>query len=333
MSKLLTTSIAALAMAGGAPAFAKDPPVKVTAGAAAKGQQSVVVGAFNVGFIFESVDRGKATGGMIGAFGGVTRAKSKLTGVTPEMMQAITDAAYDDFKAQLAAKGYTVNDAAALFASAEMAKAKDSQTPYSVTVQLEKNSKGDSFYYKPAALAKQYFLPGDVTMSQQGMFSGFAAVGPGMQAAQVSMAMANYAKASGQAVIDVTYLIDFSQVKRPGAFSFGGLKVNSGMAVVDEFSKLTMITPAGKTTTVMIKLPVAVEGEFAKIADATKDKGAQAAYNVAAGAAAVFGLGGMGIGKSRTYEFAVVPDQYQPGAVKAASLANTVVVDQLAALR
>ena len=334
------TATAALALAVAAaatPAFAKDPPVKVTSGAAAKGQQTVVIGAFNVGFIFESIDRAgnQNQGGLMGAFGGNTRAKSKLVGVTPEIMQAVTDAAYEDFKSQLAAKGYTVSDHAPMFSSTELTKAKETPAPYKVEVQLEKGSKGDSFYYKPVALTRQYFLPGDVTMSQGGMFSGFAAMGPAMQAGQVQMAMANYAKASGQAVVDVTYLIDFSQQKRPGAFSFGGLKVNSGMSIVDEFSKMTLIAPNGKVATIMIKQPIAVEGEFAKVADATSggSKATQTAVNVAGGVAAVFGFGGLGMGKSRTYEFTVNPEQYTPGATKAATLANTLVVDQLAALR
>src|SRR5437868_7134187 len=81
---------------------ADDAPVKISSADAIKNTQTVVVGAFNVGFIFQSIDNTKATGGMIGAFGGTTKAKSELEGVTPEMMQSIADAAYADFKAQLA---------------------------------------------------------------------------------------------------------------------------------------------------------------------------------------------------------------------------------------
>ena len=42
---------------------------------------------------------------------------------------------------------------------------------------------------------------------------------------------------------------------------------------------------------------------------------------------------GHSVGKSRTYEFNVNPEQYTPGATKAAALANALVVDQLAALK
>lgn len=334
--RITAAALALGAMPLAAPAVAKDPPIKVSQGQAAKGQTNIVVGAFNIGFIFQSVDRAgnQNQGGMLGAFGGTTKATSKLVGVTPEMMQAITDAAYEDFKAQMVAKGYTVAEPAGLFGSAEMAKAKETPAPYKVDVTLEKGSKGESFYYKPTALARQYFIPGDVTMDAGGMFGGFKAMGPGMQAAQVQLAMANYAKASGVAVVDVTYLIDFSQQKRPGAFSFSGVQVNSGMSVVDEFSKMTLIAPSGKATTIMIKQPVAVEGEFADVSDKTKGAGGQKAFNVAGGLiAARFGIGGIGMGKRKTFEFAVKPDQYTPGATKAATLANALVVEQLAALR
>ena len=37
-----------------------------------------------------------------------TKAKSTLVGVTPEMMQQVTDAAYDDMVGQLTAAGFTV---------------------------------------------------------------------------------------------------------------------------------------------------------------------------------------------------------------------------------
>jgi hypothetical protein len=41
----------------------------------------------------------------------------------------------------------------------------------------------------------------------------------------------------------------------------------------------------------------------------------------------------MKFGKSETYAFTAKPDAYQEGAIKAATLANTRLVDQLTALR
>ncbi|WP_426164981.1 hypothetical protein [Sandarakinorhabdus sp. DWP1-3-1] len=319
--------ICGLAVLAGSPALAAGEAIKVSAAAAVRGTTSVVVGVFNVGFIFESVDRTAPTGGLIGAFGGATRAKSQLTGVTPEMMQAITDAAYADFRGQMEARGVTVGDPATLYGHASFAKVKPVASPYEVSVHIDKKATGKVEYYKPSALPGLVMLPGDI----QG--TGLSSMGMQMAAGMTQYAMAEYAKATGQAVVGLTYLIDFSNVKRPGAFSMAGLKVSSGMSVSPEFSKLSLMTPSGKLAQLVLKQAVIVEGDFATMDDATKDAGLQTAANIAGGVAAVFGAGGMMFGKSRTYAFAVKPDNYTAGAVKVTSLANTTLVDQLAALR
>lgn len=325
-----TTSIAiALISMQPMPAIAgEDAPLKISSGASIKGTQTLVIGAFNVGFIFQSIDNTKATGGMIGAFGGTTRAKSELVGVTPEMMQAITDAAYADFKARLAAKGFTVAEPGAMFEHAEFQRVKMVPAPYEANIQLDKKSTGKAIYYKPTALPGQFMLPGDITSS------GMSGMGLAMSAGTNQYGVTQYTKASGQSVIDVVYLIDFSDVKRPGAFSFaGGLNVNSGMSVVDDYSKLNLVNIQGKTATITLKQPVAVEGDFAAMQDATKDGGVQKAANIFGGLAAAGGLGGMKFGKSKTFKFSAKPGIYEEGAIKAATLTNARLVDELAALK
>ncbi len=323
-----TMMLGAVLLATAVPGRAADTAaVKVSSAAAVKGTTSVVIGAFNIGFIFESVDKTAATGGMIGAFGGNTRAKSLLKGVTPEMMQAIADAAYADFKGQIEARGVTVTDPAALYAHASFAKVKPVPSPYQASVLIDKKATGKVDYWKPAVLPGLVMLPGDF----QG--TGFSSMGMQMAAGTTQYAMTEYAKATGQAVIGVVYLVDFSSVKRPGAFSLAGVNVSSGMAISPDFSKLTLVTPSGKLAQLVLKQPVIVEGDFATREDATKDKEIQAAANIAGGVAAAFGAGGVTFGKSRTYEFTVKPDNYNTGAAKVMSLANTTLVDQLAALR
>ena len=296
---------------------------------AAKGTSQVVVGAFNVGFIFESLDQTATTGGLIGAFGGTTKAKSTLIGVTPEMMQAIADRAYADFTTQLAAKGFTVLEPSALFGHATMAKAKGQKAPLDINLALEKGSKGKATYYKPTALPVLVMIPGDF------VGSGMSSMGIAMAAGQSAYAMSTYAKAAGVSVVDVVYLIDFSNTKRPGSFSFGGLQVNSGLSVTSGFSRLSVISPTGKQGSLMINQPVAVEGEFVEKSDASSgfDKTSQAVGNVAAGIAAGFGLGGIGLGKTRKFEFTAKPGNYEAGATKAASLASERLIAQLAAMR
>lgn len=328
MKKVLAGAMAAGLVLAAMPASAEEKPLKISAPGAVKGTTQVAIGAFNVGFVFESVDNGKATGGLIGAFGGTTRAKSLLTGVTPEQMQAITDAAYADFVRQLTAAGYTVVPSAPMFADPGFAKIKLQAAPLDQKIALDPKGKsnGKATYYKPSQLPGMLMMAGDVTGS--GMFAGFGQMGMAMNNYHV----ATYAQKARHGVIAATYVIDFSQLKRPGAFSFGGLQVNSGMAVIDDYSKVTVVAPNGKSTIITVNTPVAVEGDFAMRDDTTKDAGLQKVANVAGGVAAVFGMGGMMMGKSKTFTFTAKP-AYQEGAVKAASLANQRIVGQLAALK
>ena len=320
----------AVATAPVAPAFAKEQPaLKVQDKGALQGANQVAVVAFNVGFIFESIDATKSSGGLMGAFGGTTKAKSALVGVTPAMMQQIADAAYADFTARLAAAGMTVADPAAVFADANFAKVKGVESPADINIALEKGSKGKATYYKPAALPLQVMVPGDF------VGSGMSSMGMNMTAGQNAYQLGSYAKAANTPVIDVTYLIDFSDQKRPGAFSFGGLKVNANLSVTPTYSRTTVIGANGKTNTLTVGQPVSVEGDFIEMADASSgtDKAVQSAANVAGGVAAVMGLGGLRFGKTRKFEFTAKPGNYEEGAVKAASLANEKVVAALAAGR
>lgn len=309
---------------------AKDAaPVKVSGAEAFKGASQVAIAAFNVGFIFESVDQTAASGGLMGAFGGTTKAQSTLTGVTPEMMQKIADAAYADFVAQLKARGYTLVQPEQLFADAAIAKVKGEAKPVDINIALEKGSKGKATYYKPSALPRLVLLPGDF----QG--SGLSSMGLNMNAGQAYGAFYSYAKTTKTPVVDVTYLIDFSQQKRPGAFSFGGLEVNSGLSVSAGFSKLSVIGVSGKQGSLVVNQPVAVEGEFIEKTDASSgfDKTSQAAANVAGGVAAAFGFGGLRFGKTRKFEFKAKPGNYEEGATKAASLASERLTGQLVLLK
>lgn len=311
-------------------AFAKDnPAVKVSGKDAVKGATAVAIGAFNVGFIFESTDQIAKTGGALAAVGGVTKAKSSLVGVTPAMMQQIADAAYADLVQQLAANGFAVTEPASVFASDALAT-KGKTEPTEATILLEKKSKGKATYMYPAVIPRQILIAGDVPTS-----GGFGQIGNTMAYAQNGVAFGTYARSAGTPVIAVTYLIDFSDQKRPGAFNFGGLKVNANLSVTPGYSKMTVMGANGKQSVLTLGQSVSVDGEFIEIADASsgREKGVQAAANVAGGLAAAVGLGGLGFGKTRKYEFNAKPGNYEEGATKAASLANQLLVSQLATLR
>ncbi|WP_447762432.1 hypothetical protein [Sphingopyxis panaciterrae] len=330
MKKTLSAIAALALLAQPIPIAAKEvEPVKISGPANVKGVTIVTIGAFNVGFIFESIDSTAASGGLMGAFGGTTKAKSALVGVTPEMMQAITDAAYADFVTQLTAGGYTVQPAAELFGHMALAKTKSQAVPLDINIALEKGSKGKATYFKPAALPSLLMIPGDF------MGSGMSSMGINMAAGQAVGALSSYARDAGVGVVDVVYLIDFSQQKRPGAFSFGGLQVNSALSVSADYSRMTLIAPSGRQSVITVKAPVAVEGEFVEKQDATSggDKAMQSAGNVVGGLAAVAGFGGLRFGKTRKFEFTAKPGNYEEGAAKAANLASAMLLARLVALR
>lgn len=330
MKKLLSAVAITAMLLQPVAVIAKDKePVKIAGPANAKGVTTVTVGAFNVGFIFESTDQTQASGGLMGAFGGTTKAKSELVGVTPEMMQAVTDAAYADFVSQLNASGYAVQAPTDMFGHAALAKTKSQDMPLDINIALEKGSKGKATYYKPTALPSLLMIPGDF------VGSGMSSIGMNMAAGQAVGALNAYAKQTGVGVIDVVYLIDFSQQKRPGAFSFGGLEVNSALSVSADYSRITLIAPSGKQSVITVKAPVAVEGEFVEKSDATSgaDKAMQSAGNVVGGLAAVAGFGGLRFGKTRKFAFTAKPGNYEEGAAKAASLASAMLIGRLAPLR
>ena len=299
--------------------------VKVQSKGAFKGASRIAIAAFNVGFIFESTDQTKKTGGLMGAFGGATKAKSELVGVTPAMMQQITDAAYTDFVAQMSAKGISVVAPAAVFGDPNFARVKTRPGPTEINIQLEKGSKGKAEFYKPSALPAQVMIGTDFSGS------GMGSIGLTMSMGQNGTLLGGYAKASNVPVVDVTYLIDFSQQQRPGAFSFSGIKVNANLGIVPTYSKLTVIGGNGQQDMLTLGQPVSVDGDFIEVSGASSgaDKTLQSAANIGS---AVFG-GGMLFGKTRKFNFTAKPGNYEAGAAKAAALANGVLISQLLLLR
>ncbi len=323
------TALAVLALAlVTAPSYApakEAEAVKVQSKGAFRGASRIAIAAFNVGFIFESTDQTKKTGGLMGAFGGATKAKSQLVGVTPAMMQQITDAAYADFVAQMSAKGVTVMAPAAVFGDPNFARVKTRPGPTEINIALEKGSKGKAEFYKPSALPAQVMIGTDFAAS------GMSSLGLTMAMGQNGTLLGGYAKAANVPVVDVTYLIDFSQQQRPGAFSFDGIKVNANLGIVPTYSKLTVIGVTGQQDMLTLGQPITVDGDFIDVTGATSgaDKALQSAANIGS---AVLGMGGM-FGKSRKFNFTAKPGNYEAGATKAAALANGVLIDQLLLLR
>lgn len=311
------------------PAFADDGAVKIRDRKVLNGQTEVAVAAFNVAFIFESTDQIQKTGGLMGAFGGVTKAKSELVGVTPEIMQAVADAAYVDFMAKLAARNITTVPVDSLFADANILKAINGTGPREIRIELEKKSTGVATVVKPSALPGQITLQGDLNERQS-----LGSFGRGFSESGRQAAIRTYVKESGIPLVSVVYLIDFSDQKRPGAFSLNGLKVNANLSVAPKFSRITVIGSKGQSE-IVLNQAVSVDGDFIEQADATgnTEKTAQAAANVGGGLAAAMGIGTPMIGKTRKYAFNAKPGNYEEGAAMAATRANDVMTDALVSLR
>lgn len=306
-------------------AFAKGNPVKVAKPDAFKGLQSVVIGSFTVGFLTERTDKSKAGGGLLGGgFGGKSKARSSLEGISAADMQSITDAAYEDFKTQLSARGFTVAPRADLVASGAFAKAKPAAVPQTYSIGFE-GDKADAAYFAPAEMGQLILFPGDV------LIGGFGAIGAGMAQGQAQMGTANFAKSSGKSVVNVLYLVDFADAEKYGGWfrSSSAVKVKAGLAIAPGASRLTVFAPSGKVGTVTVEEPIAVGGDFAEVKDTTGGtaKAVEAVTNV------IGVLGGIGSNKSRKYSFVAAPDRYRAAAADAMRQANQRLVEQTAALR
>jgi hypothetical protein len=239
-------------------------------------------------------------------------------------MQAITDAAFADFKAQLAGKGYVLAPRADLVASGAFAKAKPLPVPQNHSIGFE-GDKADAAYFAPTELGQLVLYPGDV------LVGGLGAIGAGMAQGQAQLGTTNFAKSSGKAVVNVLYLIDFADSEKYGGWfrSSSAVKVKAGLAVAPGASRLTFYGPSGKVGTVSLEEPVAVGGDFAEVKDTTGGtaKTVEAVTNV------IGILGGIGSNKSRKYSFVATPDRYRAAAMDAMRQANQRLVEQTAALR
>ncbi len=325
--RIFTSLLAMAALSVAAPVAAAKDPLKVQTAQAFKGVQDVVIGSFTVGFLMEKTDTARAGGGLLGGRGGGGRSTARqfLGGVTPAELQAITDAAYEDFKAQVAARGLSVSAGADLLSSPAYAKVKPVAAPYEAAVAFGSDAKAKATYFAPTELRQLVLYPGDV------MAGGLGAIGMNMAAGQAQMGATNYAKSAGKSVVNILYLIDFADAEKYGGWfrSSSAVKVKAGLAVAPGSSRLTLFSPGGKVGSIALNDPVAIGGDFAEVSDTTSGsaKAAEAVGNV------IGFLGGVGTSKSRRYTFAAQPALYSAAAVEAAKQTNTRLVERLVALR
>jgi hypothetical protein len=290
------------------PAQGADPKpvIKVDKPAAMNSTRQVAIGSFVVAFLIERRDSAKAGGGLLGSgFGGKSSARSNLAGLTDADFQAATDAAYADFERQMQAAGYTVADRAAVLAAVTKGGAKPEANGSEHDLILGRNAKAEARLFAPSGWGGPLIAREYLGMLGAGGFRGVSS------ALNLSLKGQEFAKTSGQAVVNVFYVVDFAQAETyGGAFrNVSAVNVKAGLATIPEASKFVVYAPRGQVGTATLRQPIAVGGAFGEFADA--QSGGEKALNAAAN---VIGfLGGIGTNSSKKYTMTADPAAWRGG--------------------
>lgn len=318
---------AAMSLSFAMPLAAKEAEaVKVTSAKNIQGAQKVVIGQFTIGFLVERKDSAKAGGGLTGSgFGGRSTVRSTLAGYTPEELQQIADTAYDDMVAQLGAAGFEVVDRAELAAYPALVKVKGEPAPRQMTTVTGRDDKAEVLFVSASQTAPLRLMVGDVAST------GFGAMGVIMAGTQAAGAFSNYARETDSRVLNVVYYLDFAKSDEYGGWfrNTSAVNVDGSLAMMPDYSKLSLIGPNYKTASLALAEPVAVGGDFFEKEDTMS--GGEKASNAVAN---VIGLiGGVGTNSSKKFTFTARPGEYAAGVVKLAKEANQVLAQKLASLR
>lgn len=295
--------------------------MNVTTAKAFAGKTNVVVNNFKVAFITESEGRNSTgSGGLLGGgMKGHASADVTLTGVSDAAMQAITDQAYADFTATMAAKGYTVQPASSIAGMPEMQKVSAENVPYtSSNLQPSLNSEGKIF--APTG-QKLYLLAG------QGVrMGGFGFANPGM-------AYATIAEKTGTPIIDVYYVLDIAGYGGHSSMSSASLSVGQSMHVKTGSAVSIIGGQSGTFSTtqgnIALGQPIASDKAFGTVTEETSGGMKAAGY----AANTVSALLGGATSIARDFSIASSDEAYKAAALDALTKANKAMVGQMAALR
>lgn len=286
-----------------------------------KGLSQVVIASFQVEFVTQSSASSTSSGFS------QAKVSYNLSGPTPEDMQAITDAFYAKFVADLAATGVTViplQDALArspgLVRLMNMAK----PAPY---VRGGGNRSG---FYSPPGY-KFYFTPNDGRAKAFG--DTMTTTG-----SQVPEEMAMRELDAG--VLGVRMVVDFAEIEARGRGILGmrpptaRVKSKANVALLPVDSQLWVLTPQAKSTVMdlghrqryALTSPIVMPNSVVSAQDTTTtaSKAGDAAANV------IGLLAGGGIGqKTRTYQVTVDPVAWSRDVSAAMDQVSLVMIDRL----
>ena len=286
------------------------------------GKNQVIIGSFKIGFLESKKDSAKAGSGM----GGKSTAKTELTGVTPEIFRAVTNAAYADFVAKLQSSGYTVVDNAAFLASADYASLQGSPNPTTEEASFFGATHDITF------VAPDRFRDIKFFMGEAGKGTGLSAIGNNPYVAAVK-----YAKSSGTPVISVYYTIDY--VNAEGSSSSyaltSSISVGQGISTTIGSGVMFIGGEAGGTFgpnpngSIKLGQGIGSDQKFGELVTTSTGAGvaAETALNLMTAV-----LGG-GTNQTRSYEIKADPVAYQTVATAVVQQTNAALIGKMASMK
>lgn len=298
-----------------------DGPVWTEHGDAFKGVNQVVIGQFSVVFLTKTVSY---AGGGFHSGGNSAKEIGQLAGVDAATYQQVTDAVYEDFRKKLTARGITVADPAAYYASPYYQKVVSEEQGHSVTVPLEDKDNGEGVAWWPSALTHR---------DNRALALRFMDV----RVRDLTTAQYAYAREAKIPVINVVYVLDFAKpAKTSGGGVFQKMDVTAELAVSPRGSQIVLVDTAGREARIVLNKPLVEAGAFAEIKDITSgaQKTAEKAQMIGNIAGALFGGGSHAFGKQmrmdRRIEYHVVdPASWAQMAVHAGGQTNDLMTGQI----
>jgi hypothetical protein len=241
--------------------------VKISKPESFKGATQVVIGQFSVGFFTKNVNYGDNS--VFSSASGI-KTTGILTGVGATEFQAITDAAYDDFKQKLTAHGITIVDPAAYVANQNYARAKPNAQGAKAKIQLDEQDSADAVIYWPTQLGR--------TDNAITLLSGWDNIA---SSGYIISAQKDYSKSSGIPVMNVQLLIDFAEpIKTKTSASDVSATTNARIAISNYGSQVSMLrgtdSAMSRGASIVMQSPIVQEGQFAELSGKTTNLGSQA---------------------------------------------------------
>jgi hypothetical protein len=287
------------------------------------GVKDVYIGGFKVGFVTERKGSSANRGSFLGGGGGMARASANtvLEGVSPQLMQEITDVIYADFQARLAASGYSVRPFSELLANESFRKVNTKPSPFETGKPLPILTNANALIFAPSGQKLRLF----------------AAQGAGVQGFGWSSPEAGFSAAAaktGTPIIDVDYVVTFSYFD--GYSGRSSASISAGQAIsVHRGSMLNLTKGEGGTFSnnqgsIAFASEITSGQQFATVEKEGKSSVEVAGEALAVGAAVL--LGG-GTRTRNTYVYRADPAKYKSAVVDSLVHANATLASKMASLR